>query len=706
MDIFRGRDFWPGRNNLAAEYTPDTSVISNGTVSLMLVSTNNKGCQAQQDSLMLEIIHAPQVTVRSDTGACENIDSLRLWGSVSQGATKGRWTSSGTGLFVPGDSAFNATYAFGASDVLSDTLYIVLTSVDNGLCLPVKDSLMVLIEKFAIVEAGSHDTVCMTDTLVNLNGSILSKSRSGLWSTSGFGSFLPSAADTLASYVFDKADTVFESLTFFLASTNHVYCPPMQDSVEISRQQVANIYLANDTSLCSSAPQLTMSAVISGGASSGQWSYGGSGSFSPSSTTLQNVVFTPANQDINLDSVSLVTLFISTTNHGACPINTDSIQVRYLPEPSADAGSSDTICANNNVYPLNGAISGGTAKGIWSATGDGVFSPADTALLASYNIGSQDINNQYVLLRLTSRDNGGCQPAKDSIYLYITKTPVINLSDDAYICINNASHTITGSIQGGASQGMWTSSKNGAFYAFSIRSAMVSYVPSASEISNDTVLSTVVYLTSTDHGDCPEVKDSVTLIYLPVPQVEAGNDLTACNNGVPIDIAGFVNSNIIKYRWHTLGDGIFEPTDTLLSTAYLPGVNDTTVLLVNVVLSTVALGNCPETTDTVTISLAKAPLANAGEDMLAITSRVALNGIVYNAQGGKWSTLGKGTFLPYDTLLTAQYEFNYNEIVNEVPVSLILTTVGSPYCESHADTVLVTNVKVGCQMLLPPMVTA
>jgi gliding motility-associated-like protein len=61
-------------------------------------------------------------------------------------STSGQWTASGTGLFTPDANTLTAVYHLSASDKIAGNVQLVLTSIKNGVCSAVTDSIMVMIE--------------------------------------------------------------------------------------------------------------------------------------------------------------------------------------------------------------------------------------------------------------------------------------------------------------------------------------------------------------------------------------------------------------------------------------------------------------------------------------------------------------------------------------------------------------------------------
>ena len=102
------------------------------------------------------------------------------------GASAGTWTSLGNGSFSsPG--SLSTVYTLGQNDTLAGQVKLILTSTGSN-CLPEKDTIVVIIAKSPLVNAGLDNFVC-DNQLITLNGSVVGLTTSGAWTTLGTGAF-------------------------------------------------------------------------------------------------------------------------------------------------------------------------------------------------------------------------------------------------------------------------------------------------------------------------------------------------------------------------------------------------------------------------------------------------------------------------------------------------------------------------------------
>ena len=147
-------------------YVPSAADTASGTITLMLTSTN--GCRPVKDSITITITKAPTVFAGANIGICGS-SPVVLNGSVSI-ATGGQWTTSGNGTFTPDDLTLNATYTPGSNDTAIVTL--VLTSTGNGQCLPVSDTVLLLIGKKPVA-AFTKSSICVGQLTTFTDASIV-----------------------------------------------------------------------------------------------------------------------------------------------------------------------------------------------------------------------------------------------------------------------------------------------------------------------------------------------------------------------------------------------------------------------------------------------------------------------------------------------------------------------------------------------------
>jgi len=760
--------FVPNAAVLNAKYVPSVADVSSGTIKLYLVSTANGTCIAENDSTTLTLTPEPVVFAGNDTTLCSSTSLLPLNGSVSGGTTTGQWSNTGTGSFSPINTALNATYVFTSADTAAGSIWIKLTSTNNGGCAAEADSFRVTFSKSPTANAGTNTTVCANNAAVNLNGAVTNTSG-GTWSTSGTGTFAPSATLLNATYNPSAADIANGSVILRLTTSSTSLCPPVYDSIIVTITPRPVVNAGNDTSLCVTNLNLQLAGSVTGGSTTGQWSTTGTGTFSPSNTAL-NATYQVSSQD---SANGVVFLILTSTNNGNCLPEDDTIRVTILPAGIANAGTDLTTCANVPVN-LSGVVSGSATTGFWTTLGSGSFSPSNTTLNATYipsaadtaagsvklvltanscnqskdtvtitftpapvaNAGADDnvcanapnfqlngavflatggtwsggsgtfnpsnnvlnpvytptageISAGFVNLILTTTGNGSCNASTDTMRLTITAPPTVNAGIDQTVCKQAAMTQLQGVVTGGSSTGQWSSSGTG---SFSPNNNILNgfYTFSPSDTANGFVW---IYLISTNNGKCSAVRDSMLITFSNSAFASAGPDIYVCENNLNAVLSGFVTGGSTTGQWSTLGTGTFSPNNTTLNATYQLSSADSAAGQVTLVLQSTNNGSCQPGFDTVNVFVQQEHVAIAGNNIVACPSRnvISLIGQVQNSLGGKWTTTGSGFFSPSDTNLIVSYVPSAQDSAAGF-FQLILTTKFNGACAVTSDTITVTMV--------------
>lgn len=671
--------FIPNAQALDATYVPSEGDIMVGNVQLVLTATNS--CNTAIDFMNVVFSPAPTVDAGSDHNTCGINPSITLNGTITN-AGGGIW-SGGNGTFSPSNTDLNAIYTPTAAEQAAGSVTLTLTTTNNGLCNAVADQVTIYFSSGVVVNAGSDQVVCNTSTQTVLQGSVSNGSSTGIWSTSGSGTFVPDATALNAIYQFSEADLASGGVTLTLTSTNNGICPVASDQMQITFGDAAYAYAGNDQNICASFTEINLNGIVSGGATQGIWSTTGFGSFTPGSTSLQTTYsITPA--DINVGSVTFI---LNTTDHGVCMMGTDTVTFTISQSSTVNAGADVAVCGSNLDVALSGVVSGASNTGIWSTLGSGVFTPSNTDLNAHYIPSANDSLNGTVSLVLTSTNTGLCPIATDTLIVTIERPATVIAGNDISVCAEASSIALNGSITGGNGSAVWSTTGSGSFtpdnYALN-----ASYVPSSSDINAGSVN---LILSSSASGICPVATDTLVLSFTSLSVVNAGADFAVCGIATPVTLNGQVSGPSSTGVWSTLGSGTFAD-NTALNTTYQPSLNDSLVGSVELVLQSTNTGLCATASDTIRITINAPAIANAGPDqtVCATQSAINLNGIISGGSStGVWSTTGSGSFNPSNTSLNATYIPSSADIANG-SISILLTSTGNGVCTPAQDEVIIT----------------
>lgn len=667
--------FSPSSTALGATYSPTVGEIATGSADLILTTTGNGSCVAVRDTVRILFTPAPTVDAGTAQTSCANNPTVTLNGNITV-ATGGLW-SGGAGSFSPSNTALGAQYTPSIAEITSGSVLLYLTTTGNGTCLPETDSVLITISPAPLVNAGSSQTVCVTNMNVSLSGSVAGPTNSGIWTSSGTGTFAPNNTSLNASYLCSSADSLAGTVTLTLTSTGNGSCNAGVDTMIISILPAGTSNAGNNVTVCGNNAAVALNGIVGGGASTGFWATTGTGIFIPSNTVL-NATYIPGASDIATGSV---VIFLTANS---CNLATDSITVSITPAPVVSAGSDQTVCATSMTTNLSGSVSGGTTTGVWTTSGTGIFTPSNTTLNATYQPSAADSTAQTVVLILTSTNNGSCVPVADTMTLNIFPAGTANAGVDQIVCSNNSNVVLNGVLGGGATQGAWSTTGDGVFIPNST-TLNATYIPGPGDL-----LSGSASLVFSATNSCNAAIDFMNVIVTPSPVVDAGNSQSACGvnpilllNGSVINATGGVWSG---------GNGTFTPNNTTLNASYVPSVAEQAAGYVTLTLTSTGNGNCNAELDTVTFNFTPGIVVNAGVDQQVCVSAnfTQMQGIVASGSTtGMWSTLGSGTFSPNDSALNAMYTFSSADTAAG-SITLILTSTNNGVCPVETDTVVIT----------------
>jgi DNA-binding beta-propeller fold protein YncE len=149
---------------------------------------------------------------------------------------------------------------------------------------------------------------------------------------------------------------------------------------------------------------IQLAGAVGSGATGGQWTSSGTGTFTPNATTL-NAQYCPSVGDVQAGSV---TLTLTTTGQPAvCPAATAQVVEAFLGPPTAAVGGNQTVCVGSCTLGLGGQVGGCATGGVWTTSGTGIFAPNAATLNALYCPSASDAG-QVITLTLTS--TGPCLP--------------------------------------------------------------------------------------------------------------------------------------------------------------------------------------------------------------------------------------------------------------------------------------------------------
>jgi hypothetical protein len=135
--------FVPNRNSLEAEYTPSPEEYGSTVVMTLVASNPNKKALPGRDEMKIWVNQEPKANAGADQRICAG-EKVALAGTVENKFKSVEWKSNGTGTFDDAHKAV-AIYTPSAKDIEGGGLSIEFTVIPEGVCLPVTDAMIVMI---------------------------------------------------------------------------------------------------------------------------------------------------------------------------------------------------------------------------------------------------------------------------------------------------------------------------------------------------------------------------------------------------------------------------------------------------------------------------------------------------------------------------------------------------------------------------------
>jgi hypothetical protein len=733
--------------NANTVYTPNASELAGAAITFTLISNDPDGagpCTAAMNTTKLTINQRATVNAPNDTIICAGLTTsasqLAITASAGNGAYSYTW-SGGTGLFIPiSGLAPNAStvYQPSAAELVNSTpfrLYITTNDPDDfGPCVAAKDSMLVTINRRAIVNAGVDKTICsgVPSVAINTGANISGGTTSGTWyKVENAGTFSPNNLfGSAPTYIPITSDTTNGGIHLVLESLDpdgSGPCSIVRDTLFIAVGKGALVEAGIAQTVCAGAtgaqtPVNLSAAFISGSSTSATWS-GGAGTFSPVSNIFvgsTNVSYIPDASELVSGTYKLYLTSNDPDGAGPCLAAKDSVLITINDRTIVNAGPDKTVCEGTPTVAImiGASISGGTTLGSWTKIeSGGSFSP-DAQITSNplYNMVVSDTTNGGIHFVLSSVDpdgSGPCLITRDTVFVKVNKAAYVDASAAQTVCagssgaltpVNLSSAAITGS----ATSAIW-SGGNGSFSPAVIiaGSNTVNYFPDISELFPGGPIK--LYLTTNDPdgaaGPCVPAKDSVVITVNPKAVVNAGLDHIVCENTGNVII--FTNTSITGgtnggYWERSGGGGTFVADNSYSSgTRYQLDASDVSAGFVDVVLVSNdpdGSGPCLPETDTTRINIRYLPLVNAGTDSVVCAGDTTINTFIYLSDAtisgstftGSW-TGGAGSFFPSPVTVNARYIPHTTELISGIPIALTLRSSDPPGpCGFVEDTKTVT----------------
>lgn len=657
-------------NGLTNVYYPSGIDTSFASIEIYVFGFSPNSCPFVRDTLQINLIDAAVVDAAPDQIVCENTSSIDLAGTVSS-PYSASWQG-GSGFFTNDRSDLNASYQPTSTEINGSNLTLYLVSTNNGGCLPTRDSMVISFLELPEVNLPDSVTICGDQPTVTLPAPTLTNAMSGIWSGSD-GTFNSSNTELTPDYVFSAQNIVDSTFLLTFTTTNTSPCPDASDNIRVVLTPVPTVDAGNDILTCSQLDPISLQGEVTL-ATGGIWSTTGTGSFSLNNTDLiVSYIPTP------VDTVSGVTLTLTTTDNQGCNAYQDQIDISFVRNSQVSLSPTSDVCDNELPVKLSAVGSPGT----WSGLGS--FS-STTASNPTYTPTDGEITARTFTVDYVTNPTAFCPSITESLTINLVDGPTVNPDADFRIC-SDQDQIILNTVFSNAAGVTWSTNGAGSFNS-SINNVSVGYDLASSEqdlLSSQSIQFTV---TTVPNNGCLPVSENIIVDLVRINEVDAGNDFVVCYSDGGADL--LATSNLSNFNWSIISGFGSIPNSTANPSRYNLDLQDTTLSSVDIVVQTTANGTCPDVSDTLQLVVAPPVEINAPDNQFVCEDALSidLQGYARLYDYIEWSSNGSGTFSSINDLNT-QYFFGTSDVAGAV-ITISLNGFSSNGCPNDVDQVTLT----------------
>lgn len=611
---------WDNSASLSADNVANPMASPTITTTYSVTVTDVNGC-SDVDQVIVNVNPLPD----ADAGVDQTICALQ---TVQIGGT-------------PTSTTVGATFAWDNATTLSDnlianpiagptttTLYTVTVTHPNG-CTQT-DQVLVTVNPIPVADAGLDQDLCIGSSIVIGGSPTGPAGATYLWDNS---------ASLDADNIANPTATPTVTTTYTVTVTDGVGCTNT-DQIVITVIPVPDADAGVDQALC-----IGQSVTIGGSPTSNVAgaTFAWDNAASLSANNVANPIATPT---------STTTYTVTVTHPNGCTA-TDDVVVTVNPLPTADAGADQALCIGGSVT-IGGSPTGPAGA---NYTWDNGGSLSSTSL--ANPVATPTVTTTYTV---TVTDVNGCTNT-DDVTITVNPLPIVDAGIDQTICLGESiaiGGTPTGPV---GSTFLWDNA------------ASLSADNVANPVATPTV-NTTYSVTVTDINGCSDV-DQVTITVNPVPDADAGSDVTICSLASTV-IGGSPTSSVVgaTFAWD---NGASLSAANIANPTANPSITTTYTV-------TVTHPNGCTATDDVTVTVTPLPVADAGADQdLCIGSSTSIGGSPTGPVGATFA---------WDNGASLSSTTDPNPIANPTVTTTYTVTVTDGVGCTNTDQVIITVIPI------------
>jgi hypothetical protein len=686
---------------LTPRYYPSTNDIGAGSVTLTMRAVADSPCNSTVDdtaSFVVTLTPAPTITMADTDTVCEDSNYLVIDASVNN-VVSYTWTAvGGDGTFQNSDT-LSPTYLPGANDLAAGSFTLTLTAQGNGVCPEVVANKEVTIIPTPVIELGVETADYCTspdpnsfDNPITLAAQTIENVSAIEWRTSSDPTD-PTAqinlnGDNSATYYPSQEDYDEGQVTITLVGFPISPCADLvEDSLTILFAEPPTVIAGPDQTLCEDVADVQLDGTATQ-YDTITWTTSGNGTFTGGVNNIEDPVYIPSIQDIEAGTVTLTAIVVGDVN---CANATDDVVITFARNPQVDVGVDLSLCEGDvvsftDVTVVTGtyaSLSWVTTNGLGTLSGEQTLTPTYTPAVGETG---------QIDFVLTVQPQAPCNtPEVVTKSVTYQSQATADAGLDFEVCQADGAFTIAGASVAN-SQGQTWSVITGSGLLVNQNDIAPTYTPSNQDWVNGQV---ILRLTAQANPGCVNASDDVIISLTPSPIVDAGADVSVCNNSSYTTTTASVQY-ATNFAWSApdgTGTLTFNENDTVA--IYTPAPDESGI--VTLVLTAQSNGSCTEVvTDEIFLTINAAPTADAGPDQVLCESadEIILSGAVTNESSFVWTanlasgSAGSGTFTPNNDVNTT-----YNPSPTDIAsgsLTLSLTAVGLDGCVDVTDSMIVT----------------
>ncbi len=642
--VTTGDGTFDNANALNPIYFPGPGDEANGTVTLTLTAISTE-CGPVDASMMLTIQPEPMINILPEQDFVCFGESYDFDGMVEASNYDDlQWfTTNGAGTFSPNETVLEPLYN------PSPAVDYPQICIEIGVAASAIDPCVVSAEDFMDlcfvappeVFAGDDMAFC-TEGLLDYNfaDAIIEFDPNWggeiIWTSTGDGTF---DDPTLMNptYTFGVNDLAMTgSITFVVTAETPEACGPVSDEVVISVQLPPSIDIIPDSyTICEGEVMDFEDLVDAANYDALQWFTTNGGGNYDDESLLEPIYFPSPTVDYPQGCIELG---VAASAIDPCVVSAeDFMDLCFQMLPVVVAGEDATICANE-TYTTNPTVENTVGPYEWTHDGNGYIEDPDQ-LIATYVADAAD-GNTVVTLTLTAQPISPCTIEQSgSMELTVLPAPYVNAGEDFTVC-ETENPELCGEAEY-VSETMWATTGDG-WFCCPDDLCPVTYYPGPQDLADGCV---TLILIGYPLEPCSLYElDKVVVCFDPAPMVDAGVDMTICEDGTA-QLDG-MTEDVCGIQWVTFdGTGTFDD-ETIEDPIYTPSFQDVISGTVHLIMIGAPCGTCTEPAmDTLALTIQRLPVAMAGDDAtICEDGSYMLMGAVENACGNYWYTNGDGTF--------------------------------------------------------------